>query len=454
MGFKNFRLNIVARVSLLTVLLLGLVWSFTATRWEVTPIALGIIAVVVMVELIYYVELSNRKLQSFLSFIDHHDFSTHSINNAMGKSFSELSDTYQLITGAFQQLNAEKEASSQYLASVVEHINVALLCLNADGEVTLMNRQAKLLFHTPYLPNVVALKELDQDLPQIIQQLAHGEQRLVSIDIANENLQLAVHASHFQLLEKNYKLVSFQNIRDELEQQEISSWQKLIRVLTHEIMNSVTPIISLSGALKEKLVPNEENEQAMIKLTEEDLSDLQNSICSIESRSKGLSHFVQAYRRLTAIPSPNMSPVRINKLVDNVRTLLLPELEKRAIALEITGKTDELTINVDAQQIEQVLINLIKNAMEALVDIHNPLIRLHAEAGDRDTVLLQLIDNGPGIASEYIDQIFVPFFTTKHNGTGVGLNISRQIMIQNKGALSVNSAPGKGSIFLLRFRHT
>lgn len=451
MGYKNFRFNITYRVLLIAIVLAGMAWGFLSTSMELTPVSFAILAILLVIELIHYVEKNNNRLQTFLEFIEHQDFSSVSISDGLGQSFSDLNKAYQAIRRSFQRLNAEKQANAQYLESVVEHVNVALICFTAEGEVSLINRHAKQLFHCPYLPNISKLSKLDSNLPELMHSLKNNEHRLVDINIGNESLQLAVHAINFTLLGQDNKLVSLQNIRNELEQHEINSWQKLIRVLTHEIMNSVTPIVSLSGILRDKLSSDEDLNNAISQLSEEDIKDVQQSIRSIESRSKGLNRFVQTYRRLTSIPVPNFSVISVNSLIDNIRVLMSPELEKRQISFQIEANDELMEINVDQQQIEQVLINLIKNAIEALSDISEPRIRLQLEKLTDGTILIKIIDNGLGIDAEFLDQIFVPFFTTKVNGSGIGLSISRQLMIQNKGSLTVNSTPGEGCCLVLRF---
>lgn len=451
MEFNNFRLNILLRVCLLAAFLLITCWSFIYTDWEVTPLACALIAVFCVMELIHYVEQNNRKLKSFLEFIYHQDFSTNFTEQGLGKSFSDLADAYRLITQSFQRLNEEKQANALFLEAVVEHINVALLCVNNKGEITLMNHQAQSLFNSPYLPKLKALQKVDPQLPAVIDAMKAGEHQLINLTIDNEKRQLSVYTTNFQLLGDQHKLISFQDIGAELEQQEIASWQRLTRVLIHEIMNSVTPIVSLTGVLKEKLLPDSNNTSSLPSLSQDEIKDLQQSIRSIESRSKGLQNFVQTYRKLSTIPSPNIQLVDIDSIVENITTLMTPELEQRSIELQIYGSPTNEKIAVDPEQAEQVLINLIKNSMEALAEIPHPQIQIHLYGGDQDYLQLQVLDNGPGISEEYLDQIFMPFFTTKQNGTGIGLSISRQLMIQNRGALLVTSKPGHCS-FTMRLR--
>jgi len=451
MGLNNFRLNVLLRVGLLLALVFVLVWGLLNTEWQVTPLVSALLIFLCLFDLVHYVEKSNREFTSFLEFIHHHDFSVEIANRGKGKVFTELGSAYKLITSEFQQLHLEKEAHYRYLESVIEHISVALICLDEDGAVVLMNQQAKKLFKAPYLPGSRSFNRIDKNLPEILQRLADGERHLISIRIEDENLQLVLYATEFQLLDHRYKLVSFQNIRDELEQREIDSWQKLIRVLTHEIMNSVTPIISLTSIIRETLLPGGDDNLVVGELSAGDKDDLLRSIRSIESRSKGLLNFVQSYSSLTNIPTPEFSMINVAGLLHQVRTIMHPAMEKSGIGLEVDCEIKDLTIRADPQLIEQVLINLIKNAFEALTNQPGPKIRLRGFISRHGKVLLQVIDNGPGIDQADLDKIFIPFFTTKRDGSGIGLSISRQILYAHKGLLSVKTAPGKGCIFTLRF---
>ena len=451
MEFNNFRLNVLSRILFLSALIFILLWSLLYTKWQITPLVCGLVAILSIIDLIHYVEKTTRELTSFLEFIQHHDFSVNISNTGKGRVFSDLGSAYKLITSEYQRLNMEKEAHYLYLESVIEHISVALICLDEMGSVVLMNQQAKKLFRAPYLPGTKSFSRIDRNLPEILQRLADGERHLVSIKIEDETLQLVLYSTEFQLLDHHYKLVSFQNIRDELEQREIDSWQKLIRVLTHEIMNSVTPIISLTGVIRETMLTHSEDRPAIRELTAAENEDLLRSIKSIESRSRGLMSFVQAYSNLTNLPVPNFSTVDVRGLFHQVHTIMLSELENSGIKFDMNCEEKGLAIRADPEMIEQVLINLIKNAMEALAGREDPRIQLRCFVNRQGKALLQVIDNGPGIDAANIENIFIPFFTTKRKGSGIGLSISRQIMFVNKGLLSVKTTPGKGCIFTLRF---
>jgi signal transduction histidine kinase len=451
MGFESFRLNVAARAALLFALIGIATWSATSTAWQVTPIVCGLLAVALLIELVRYVESVNRELAEFISFVAHDDFAVSLPLGRKGRVFRQLESAYQLLAGKFRNLNLQRAANHQYLEALVEHVNIALVCLDGQGEVTLMNREAKALFRTPHLANLKAFGRIDPQLPGTIEELVAGGRALISVRNADEMLQLALFATEFELLGERYKLISFQNIRDELEQREIDFSQKLIKVLTHEIMNSVTPIISLTKLIRDRLVDEKTGELTM-NLSSEEQHDLARSLASIHSRGSGLLKFVQAYGALTNLPRPAFTDVDVAPLLDRVHALMAPALEAEGVVLQVQAVGANMTVRADPQQIEQVLINLLKNAAEALAGREGGLVTLRAARDDHGKVLIHVIDNGPGIDAAHLDDIFLPFFTTKRSGSGVGLSVSRQIMALNKGLLSVKTAPGAGSDFTLRFR--
>jgi two-component system nitrogen regulation sensor histidine kinase NtrY len=452
MRFESFRLNVAARALLLFGLIAIAAWSATNTAWQVTPIACGILAVVLLAELIRYVESVNREFAEFLSFVAHDDFAANPTLARKGRVFRELESAYRLLTGKFRSLNLQRAANHRYLEALVEHVSVALICLDGAATVTLMNREAKALFKTPHLASLKSFGRIDPALPAAIGELANGGRALIGVKVGDETLQLALFATEFDLLGERYKLISFQNIRDELEQREIDYSQKLIKVLTHEIMNSVTPIISLTKLIRDRLVDEKTGELSVQGLTGDEQQDLGRGLASIHSRGSGLLKFVQAYSVLTNLPRPSVADVDVAVLLGHVHALMAPALEADGAELQVQLNGANLSVRADPQQIEQVLINLLKNAAEALAGRPGGRVVLRGTRDDHGKVLIQVIDNGPGIDEVHVDNIFLPFFTTKRSGSGVGLSVSRQIMALNKGMLTVKTAPGAGSEFTLRFR--
>src|SRR5262245_6011457 len=293
MGFTSFRANVLLRVAIFAALCLVLVWGLVNTAWVATPLVCAALMFLCVFELIRYVERSTRDFTNFLNFVAHHDFSTPVTLPFKGQVFGELQEAYRVLASEFRRLNLQKAANHQYLEAVVEHVGVALCCFDDEGMVTMMNEPARVLFGMPHANSLRSFSRVDERLPDLLQQLGDGERTLLSVRRGEDTLQLVLYATTFELLEERYKLVSFQNIRDELDQQEIDSWQKLIRVLTHEIMNSVTPIISLSGVIRETMI-DERGTPTFRTLTPQEHHDMLRSITAIHTRSSGLLDFVQA----------------------------------------------------------------------------------------------------------------------------------------------------------------
>lgn len=451
MGFKSFRINVVLRIVLIGTLVFVAVWGVVNTGWQLTPIVCAVLALVLLADLVGYVESVNRELAGFLSFVAHQDFSASIPIGRKGPIFRDLESAYSVLMAEFRKLNQEKAANYQYLESLVEHVSIALLCLDDEGRVKLMNDQMKRLFKLPYLHSVKTLQRLDPKLPELISELGDGDRSMINLTVDGEPLQLALYATEFQLLGHRYKIISVQNIRDELEQHEVDFSQKLIRVMTHEIMNSVTPIISLSKVIEDSLLDGGDGAK-LPDLSQEEHRDLLRSVASIQSRGNGLLRFVQAYGTLTNLPQPKVVSVGIPALLEQTGTLMAALLKSENVVLETQIEEEGLSVEADPEQLQQVLINLVKNAVEAVSGEPDARVRLRASRNGQGQVLVQVIDTGPGIDESQLDHIFVPFFTTKRNGTGVGLSVSRQIMFLNKGLISVKTKPGRGSEFSLTFR--
>ena len=451
MSFSNFRTNVLVRVLILIALCLILVWGWLNTTWVATPVLCLALIVACAIELIHYVEMTTREFATFLSFVAHHDYSTPIPMPQKGSVFTELQSAYRFLSEEFRRLNLQKAANLQYLEAVVEHVSVALCCLDERGYVRMMNKPARQLFGLPFLNSWHTFSRIDQRLPEILQKLRDSERTLLAVTREDDNLQLLLYATTFELLGERYKLVSFQNIRDELDRQETDSWQKLIRVLTHEIMNSVTPIISLSGLVRETMIDETTDPPAVRDLEPSQQNDMLRSVTAIHTRSRGLLDFVRAYHGFARLPEPVLADVEVRPLLERVRQLMSGDAQTHGIALEAQCSDERSSVRVDAGQIEQVLINLIRNATEALAGNPAPKINLRATRNAQNEVLLQVMDNGIGISAEHLDSVFVPFFTTKRNGTGVGLSVSRQLVQKNHGWISVRSAPGDGCVFTLKF---
>lgn len=451
MGFENFRLQVVLRVLALLGNGFVLLWGYLNTDWQVTLVVSAVLLLLQSMELVHYVERSNRQLTNFLTSVAERDFSTRFSAAGQGESFEAMASAYNHIMAEMAQLNSEREARNQLLSALVEHVSVALLCLDASQRIILMNDAAKRLFACPYVQNAHALARINAELPALVAQSRDGESGLVTLELAGRRRPLSMFTTRFQLLDQDYLLASFQDIGSELETQEVESWQQLIRVLTHEIMNSMTPIVSLSAVVHKALV-GEDNELKQELPEARQREDLVRSLNAITQRSRGLMHFVQSYKNLASPPSPVFADIRVAQLLDRVIALLRAELACQGIDLNMRCLPDDLMLHADQQQIEQVLINLLKNACEALAGREDGRISITASRTREGHPMISVEDNGIGIAREQLQDIFVPFYTSKKGGTGIGLSISRQLMLANGGTIACTSIPGVATVFSLTFR--
>lgn len=450
MAFRNFRINVFIRAGLFVLFSVVAAWSGTHTNWQVTPFFSAFLAVVLIVDLVRYVENTNYQLADFLSFVQHRDFSTKVAENEKGDSFNILAHAYNVITGEFKRINREKAANHQKLQAVIDHVNSALFCIDSNNQIVLINEAAKKIFKVSYARDINSLARANVDLQSIIHNAEHNQKQLIHFTVDDETLHLSMFTTSFVVLDEKYTLFSLQNIKDELEMQEMDSWQKIIRVLTHEIMNSVTPIISLAASVNQTLA-TENRAGPAISLTENDANDLTRSLRAIEARSKGLVDFVHAYRDLANLPKPYLTDISIRTLFDRILALKGHDLKKCGICFELICDQRDDKIHADSQQIEQVLINLINNAQDALHSRNDGYIRISCiDSGDAIKVIVK--DNGPGIAKSDLQKIFIPFYSTKPQGSGIGLSLSRQIVHANKATLSVKSEVGNSTEFTLTFR--
>jgi two-component system, NtrC family, nitrogen regulation sensor histidine kinase NtrY len=330
------------------------------------------------------------------------------------------------------------------------HVGIGLIIFKEDGKIEIFNSAARRLLKLNRAENINDLKDVSETLVNVFIKLRTGGRELVRLKIGDDLFQLSIYAIELTLRGENVKLISIQNIQSELEEKEMEAWQNLVRVLTHEIMNSVTPISSLAGIVEEELRQHMQLQEDA-QLTRDQMADIHLSLQTISKRSEGLIHFVKEFRSLTAIPKPRQIQIEVKTLLEELTMLHRKELMEKSIHLTISVYPDDLTISADKNMIEQVIINLIKNAIQAFEEQDEKLIELKASLNEKSRPIISVKDNGTGIDPEAMEKIFIPFFTTKKTGSGIGLSLSRQIMRQHQGTLTVKSTVGKGTEFFMRF---
>jgi two-component system nitrogen regulation sensor histidine kinase NtrY len=451
MVFRHFQTQIILRVLALVATLATLVYLALQTNLYATSLLLALVSAYQIWSLINYVDRTNLNLSRFFDSVRYGDFIQTSSPGQLGGSFTDLSRAMNEVSSAFQAARAEKEEHHRYLQTVIQHVGVGVLAYSDSGEVELFNPAARRLLHTPQLRDIKSLAVLSEVLVNTLETIQPGQRALVKLQTDYESLQLSIHATKIRLGQRLLTLVSLQNIGGELAEQEMLAWQNLIRVLTHEIMNSMTPIASLAGSVNDRFRTRLNHSLQTPDPSAQDDREISEALVTIERRSQGLMHFVESYRDLTRIPHPDIRIMPVRDLVNRVEHLLESDLRKQQVALSVAIEPNDLTIACDQDLVEQVLINLINNALYAMREIADPSLEITSRLNREGQVVIEVSDNGRGIVPSAIDQIFIPFFTTKKGGTGIGLALSQQIMRLHRGQIGVRSTPNTRTVFTLTF---
>ena len=395
-----------------------------------------------------FLKKAQFEVSQFVEGVQYRDFSRHFDVKHAPAELQSLRKGFNDINSAFKVISLERETQYQYLQKILELVDTGILSYEIEtGNVVWMNESLKRLLKIPYLKTIQSLDKRDAVLCAQVVDLKPGESAISDIHIDRNVLKIFISATAFQTNDKRYKLIAFQNVNEALDETESKAWQKLLRVMTHEIMNSVAPISSLADTLKNRLQHSSE----LVDDETGTLEDLSLGMETIKRRSEGLLKFAQTYRNLNMITSPNLQKFYVKDLFKTQHRLMQPTLQQKNIELEIKLKEPELQLEADINLIEQVLINLLLNAMEAVKDIPEPKIILTAGKSVNGRVAVKIIDNGSGIEDEVLDKIFIPFFSTKKSGSGIGLSLCKQIMMLHKGNIHVQSVMNEGTAFILQF---
>ncbi|MCK6617494.1 MAG: ATP-binding protein [Cyclobacteriaceae bacterium] len=446
--FRDFRSRIILRIVLLGASMALFTYMLGQVNMLFAALLTGAVILLQLLELFRFVSQTNRKLTRFLESVKYSDFiSGFTADNKLGKSFKDLNIAFNEVLEAFRKARSEKEEHWQYLNTVVQQVRTGILSFDENGAVQLINTNAKKFMGVQTIKNINELRDKNLKLYEAITATLPGRSTLYK---GGNELYLTIQATELRIRGKDVKLITLQNIQPELQRQEVEAWQNLTRVLRHEIMNSITPISSLTSTLKDVLEYDMVKTNNHYELKEEGAEDLKEGLETIETRSKGLIKFIDAYREYTSLPKPKIKSVRLKDLIEKVALLMKPEIKARNINFTYECTSEYLTIQADEEMIEQVLINLLKNAVEALAETPSPRLQLIGRY-DESAVIVEVIDNGSGIIKEAIEKIFIPFFTTKKTGSGIGLSLSRQIMQLHNGSISVESEPDVRTVFTLRF---
>jgi len=452
MIYRTFRFGIAIRLILLVATIFAVAYFVQKPYYYFTTGELIVLAIILIVEMVHFVERGYRQINHMLEAVKERDFNLQFKAVERGTLFENQALLLTQLMRAYHEVRIEKELHFQFLTHIVDRLSYGIVCFDSEGRVHVANRAIKRLCGVNGLSNISGIGSIDEKLMHEVLQLNPNEEKLVSVVKGGEVLKLSVSGGHLKLLDKEYKLVTIHNIQSPLQEHELDSHKKLIRILTHEIMNSATPILSLSESINETLNHWHGEKPSLQQLTEQECIDIIQGYKAIELRSRALMRFVHDFRSLTRLPEPKLSTIKVDELVNGVLLLYKPLFDERQIKASYMADRMVDTIYADREMAEQVLINLLRNAMEALENTPRPAIDIETSIDD-NRVAISVSDNGRGISPENLDKVFIPFYSTKKSGSGIGLSLSQQIMYLLRGSITVKSVPGVGTTMLLRFPH-
>lgn len=444
MASNNFYRNIIFRSCLLAISALLMGWIFFDRNALIIGFFNALLFVFQVIELIHFLNRTNTKIAYFFNAIRNDDSTLNFPETTGNKSLNELNASLNKVNELIKNIKFELQEQEQYFKTILEHVSIGIITFNERGNIYLSNSTARNLLNYQHLTHINQLSQIDKKLFLAIKELQPGDRRLVSFNNKTEIVQLSLKSTLFKTAQETFQLVAIQDIKSELETKELESWIKLIRVLTHEIMNTVAPITSLSQTILQYF-KNLDGQMPSEKIIGNTIKGLE----VINERGAGLIGFVETYRKLTRIPQPEKKPVNVGQLFENTITLIKYEPVNEHVKITLDVKPLDLEIVADKKQIAQVLINLLKNSMEAMKNQAHGIIMLKGEINTNGRVLITVTDNGPGISEELMDKIFIPFFTTKESGSGIGLSLSRQIIQMHGGILKVESKSPKTSFTIV-----
>lgn len=446
--FKRYEFNIVLKVVLMFTALSVAAYLLVQGWYEYEIIVVPIIVYLVL-DFFRFHKKAQEEVDQFVESVHYRDFSRYFDVKHAPLELQQLRKGFNDINTTLKDISKERETQYQYLQKILELVDTGIISYEMEsGEVVWMNESLKRLLQVPYLKTIHSLSKRDWELYHEIMSLPLGQRLIAKTHQDKHTMRVLLSATAFQTEGKKYKLIAFQNVNEALDETESKAWQRLLSVMTHEIMNSVAPISSLAETLKNML------SNSRHKVSEENragFEDLELGIDTIKRRSEGLLKFAETYRNLNKITNLNLTRIYVRDLFENLHTLMQPTLEQKNIEMEIILKDPDLQLEMDTNLVEQVMINLIVNAIEAVKERLEPRIILSAIPTPNNRAMIKVADNGSGMPEELLDKIFIPFFSTKKTGSGIGLSLCKQIMMLHKGNIQVQSKVDEGTAFMLQF---
>ncbi|WP_102408610.1 sensor histidine kinase [Parabacteroides bouchesdurhonensis] len=435
---KGIYYSLTLRLLLLIITTVGLTYCCLNSLWGFCiPVALCWAMSLLMVRTLY--KRNAQKIAFMFDAIDNSDYAFKYATRGHSSNDKLVSESLNRITQILFQAKADAIQKEKYYELILNWVNTGILVIDDKGNIYQTNNEALRLLGLTVFTHVRQLGRIDKGLEETISSILPGEKHQVSFTNERGTVHLSVRVSEMSLKEKHVRIIALNDINSELEEKEIDSWIRLTRVLTHEIMNSVTPITSLS--------------ETLLSIHEDVNEDIRNGLEVISSTGKSLIAFVESYRKFTHIPTPQPTLFYVSKFADRMVQLARHHNSYPNITIHTDVQPSDLIVYADENLITQVVLNLLKNAMQAIGNEQpNGYIELKAYTNQEEAILIEVSNNGPLIPPEEAEHIFIPFFTTKEGGSGIGLSISRQIMRLSGGSIALISSPAtKRTTFVLTF---
>jgi two-component system nitrogen regulation sensor histidine kinase NtrY len=449
MIFKSFNLNLIVRLLLLSAasLLTGFALYNRNAYWLIPGFS---VMLIVGANLIYFVNGINRKIAFFFDAVRNDDTSLHFPEKLPAGSVKFLHQNLNQLNQHLTEIRLKNENNEKFFMEMMKYSATGLLAIDEEGYFEQVNDAALVFIGLPHITHLDLLKQKRKELYEVMIRIKPGQSKIIKLLHDQELRLLSMKVSFLNFGERHYRLYSLADIRSELEENELDSWQKLIRVMTHEIMNSIAPITSLSNTLTRIFVRNERPVPAA-EITDQQIANTLYGLDVIENTGRGLMRFVEDYRKLTKIPRPVFKTIQIHAWMKSLHLLMKSCFDEEGIEFSVLIKGDARELIGDEKLLNQLMINLFNNSIDALKSVKNKVIEVKVAEQASGKISLSISDNGSGITSSNLERIFIPFFTTKENGSGIGLSLSRRIMRLHKGTISVFSKPGVRTTFTLQF---
>jgi nitrogen fixation/metabolism regulation signal transduction histidine kinase len=454
MVFRHFVVSLLLRLALVGAAMALVLWLLLQPGYHGATLLSSIVLALLVAELWRYVSRTNREVARFLDAVRFADYSQRFDFEQAGSGFASLGRTFTAIIEDMRARRTDQESDMRHLKALIEHIPVPLMTVHADNAITLQNNAARRLFGAAHVTRVNDLRQFGAGFAQAVEQAIPGDRELVTFMVEGAEYQLTLAATEIIIEGDRERLISLQDIQSEIDATQAEAWQDLVRVLTHEIMNSITPVTSLAqtaAELVDDVVREVEREAGPGSSIAEELEDVQSAVATVARRSDSLMQFIDSYRQISRLAPPEKKRVALADLFETVASLAKAEWDDSRVTLSSKIEPSGLYVYADRDLLEPVLLNLLRNAWQATKDTEMPSIELRGHLNRRGNTVIEIEDNGHGVPDEIATKIFVPFFTTREGGSGVGLALARQVMIAHGGFIRLGRNNAEGATFTLTF---